>query len=242
LHSASTESFETFEKESRRPLNPRPFEGLHNRRGASVTPTRSTNEFRHTVRKILIQGTKADEFRTFSRTFKLSTPMPTEIAVLTGNDTTSARCDQNRDTQLNMGDTDGSDSEGIFPNAEDTSYYTDMSKTSDPRTPSKTYKLETPVSRDELLDLTIPAEGQPSVVEAQSVARFWRDVEYTKKLRTLANEREFFVRKNALKHFAENFKLPTPMPSDIVALTSRGPAEQMELPRQQSSEILEVDT
>jgi hypothetical protein len=269
LHSVSTETSETFEKESekesRRPFNARPFEGLHKRRGASVTPTRSIDEFRHTVRKILIQGTKADEFRTFSKTFKLSTPMPTDIAILTGCSNTSSA------VELNMENTDGSDSDcdNSLTHRAATPYNSDAPKTSDLRASSKTCKPERPTPADiaiisghgnsaanktdpdninetrknVLLNITIPTEPQSSVKEVESVARFWRDVQYTKKLRRLADEREFLVRKKDLKHFAATFKLPTPMPSDIAELTSKShPAKQMELPRQESCEIFEVDS
>jgi hypothetical protein len=241
LHSASTESFENFEKESRRPFNPRPFEGLHKKRGASVTPTRSTDEFRHTVRKILIQGTKADEFRTFSKTFKLSTPMPTEIAILTGCSNSSSA------VELNMENTDGSYSDGdhSFMNRAGTPHNSNAPKTSVlSSTANKTnFDNQDETRKNELSDTTMPTETQSSVKGVESVARFWRDVEYTKKLRRLADEREFLVRKKDLKHFAETFRLPTPMPSDIAELTSKShPAKQRELPRQESCEIFEVDS
>jgi len=260
LHSASIETFETFEKKTGPPLNPRPFEGLHSRRGASVTPTRSTDEFRQTVRKIIIQGTKADEFKTFSKNFKLSTPMPADIAVLTKH--------YNLSSEMNMDGPDSCESEGSLIYGEGISYNMDVPKGSDLRCFSSNSKLEaqmpagiamfsgsgtytinkmsphnTSGTRKNELSITAPSETQSSIKEAQSVARFWRDVEYTKKLRRLANEREFFVRKQDLIRFAETFKLPTPIPSDIAALTSRGrPAQQMEPPRPQSCEFFEPNS
>lgn len=63
----------------------RTFEGLslHKERGASLTPTRSTNDFRYTVRKIIVEGNQAEDLRNFSNTFKLATPMPADIATIT---------------------------------------------------------------------------------------------------------------------------------------------------------------
>ncbi|KAF4621641.1 hypothetical protein G7Y89_g14508 [Cudoniella acicularis] len=59
-------------------------------RDLSLTPSRSTNEFRSTVRRI-IEESKAEEFKRFADSFKLSTPMPADIVSMTTRDTTRRR-------------------------------------------------------------------------------------------------------------------------------------------------------
>jgi hypothetical protein len=80
----------------------RTFDGLNKRRGASVTPTRSTNEFRHTARKIIVEGNQAEELRNFSNTFKLAKPMPADIATITSRST--SRMDT---SEINGGQSNG---------------------------------------------------------------------------------------------------------------------------------------
>lgn len=90
----STETFNSLEHKPR--ANPtiakdifdrRTFQGLNKRRYASATPTRTTDNFRHTVRKIIAEGNQAEDLREFSHTFKLATPMPADIASITSRST-----------------------------------------------------------------------------------------------------------------------------------------------------------
>ncbi|TVY42128.1 putative RING finger protein [Lachnellula occidentalis] len=90
----STETFNSLKHKSN--ANPgiakdifdrRTFKGLSKRRHASVTPIRTTDAFRHTVRKIIVEGNQAEDLREFSHTFKLATPMPADIATITSRST-----------------------------------------------------------------------------------------------------------------------------------------------------------